>query len=177
MKHFNTPCHQRSEGFWLRESLSKPTETLTQSKEETGRALHRLHEAAKRDSAFTFNNLLHHLSIEKLTRAYYALNRKAAKGVDEQSWEDYGENLQKKISALHTKLHTQCYQPQPTKRICIPKANGQLRPIGITASEDKVVQQALVWGMESIYESDFLGFRSDERRVGKEYASIFRSGW
>ncbi|MCF6254984.1 MAG: group II intron reverse transcriptase/maturase [Gammaproteobacteria bacterium] len=161
MTYFNPLCHQRSqwsEGFWLRESLSKPTETLTQSKEETGRALHRLHEVAKRDSHLTFNNLLHHLSIEKLTRAYYALNRKAAKGVDEQSWDDYGENLQEKVSALHTKLHTQRYQPQPTKRVWIPKASGQLRPIGITAIEDKVVQQALVWVMESIYEADFLGF-------------------
>ncbi len=62
MKHFNTPCHQRSERFWLRESLSKPTETLTKSKEETGRAPHRPHDAAKRDSPLTFNNLLHHLS-------------------------------------------------------------------------------------------------------------------
>jgi len=132
--------------------------TLTQSKGQTGWALHRLHEAARRDSHLKFNNLHHHLSIEQLTRAYYALNRQAAKGVDEQSWDDYGENLHTNLSALHTKLHTQSYHPQPTKRIWIPKAGGQQRPIGITAVEDKVVQQALVWVLESIYEADFLGF-------------------
>lgn len=134
------------------------TVTLTQSKGQTDLALHRLHNAAKRYPRLKFNNLLHHLSIEQLTRAYYALNRKAATGIDEQSWESYGEHLQENLSALHTKLHTNRYKPQPTKRVWIPKAKGQQRPIGITAIEDKVVQQALVWVLETIYETDFLGF-------------------
>lgn len=40
----------------------------------------------------------------------------------------------------------------------IPKPNGELRPIGVTAIEDKIVQQALVWVMEQIYRTAFLGF-------------------
>ncbi|MCP4325003.1 MAG: hypothetical protein GY787_24795, partial [Alteromonadales bacterium] len=36
--------------------------------------------------------------------------------------------------------------------------NGENRPIGITAIEDKIVQQAVVWLLEPIYETDFLGF-------------------
>lgn len=134
------------------------TVTLTQSKGQTDLALLRLHNAAKRDSHLKFNNLLHHLSVENLTRAYYALNRNAAIGIDEQSWESYGENLHENISALQALLHTNRYKPEPTKRVWIPKAQGQLRPIGITAVEDKVVQQALVWVLEQIYEADFLGF-------------------
>ena len=134
------------------------TVTLTQSKGQTELAMRRLHNAARKDSHLKFNNLLHHLSIENLTRAYYALNRKAAIGIDEQSWESYGENLCDNIRKLHTLLHTQRYKPQPTKRVWIPKAQGQQRPIGITSIGDKVVQQALVWVLEQVYEADFLGF-------------------
>lgn len=134
------------------------TVTLTQSKGQTDLAMRRLHNAARKGPHLKFNNLLHHLSIENLTRAYYALNRKAASGIDEQSWGSYGEHLHENITRLHTLVHTQCYKPQPTKRVWIPKADGQQRPIGITAFEDKVVQQALVWVLEQIYEADFLGF-------------------
>ncbi len=93
-----------------------------------------------------------------LANAYGHLNRQAAVGIDGESWEQYGENLIERIEDLHTQLHTGKYRPKPSKRIWIPKGKNQKRPIGIAALEDKIVQQALVWILEAIYEQDFLGF-------------------
>jgi group II intron reverse transcriptase/maturase len=42
--------------------------------------------------------------------------------------------------------------------VYIPKADGRLRPLGVTALEDKIVQRAAVEVMNAIYETDFLGF-------------------
>ena len=132
--------------------------TMTQSIASASTGLARLHAAAKRDSQLRFNNLMHLITEAMLDKAYKALNRKAAKGVDGEDWQSYGVNLTSKLQRLCHKLHSNRYRPQPVKRIYIPKENGQLRPLGITSLEDKIVQQALVWIMESIYEEDFLGF-------------------
>jgi RNA-directed DNA polymerase len=115
-----------------------------------------LHAAAKRDSQLRLNNLMHFITQAMLERAYRTLSRNAATGVDGLDWKSYGVNLTPKLQDLCQRLHRNHYKPQPVKRICIPKDNGQQRPIGITCLEDKIVQQALVWVMESIYENDFL---------------------
>jgi group II intron reverse transcriptase/maturase len=101
---------------------------------------------------------MHHIDVELLGAAYRNLNRRSAEGVDGVDWTSYGVNLDDKLTALCRRLHTNGYRTQPVKRQWIPKANGQQRPIGITAVEDKVVQQAVVWLLESIYEADFKGF-------------------
>ena len=47
---------------------------------------------------------------------------------------------------------------EPGDPAFIPKADGRLRPLGVTALEDKIVQRAAVEVMNAIYETDFLGF-------------------
>ncbi len=132
--------------------------TSTQSEGQAESGLLRLRKATRRDASLRFNNLLHHVSTERLEQAYLALNRKAATGVDGQTWEGYGVNLQENLQALHRRLHTGSYKPRPSRRVWIPKPDGRQRPLGVAALEDKIVQQALVWVLESIYEEDFLGF-------------------
>lgn len=132
--------------------------TATQSAGQSDSGLLRLREAARRDRRLRLNNLLHHLSVERLEQAYYALNRKAAVGVDGQRWADYGEHLHERLAELHRRIHQGRYHPRPSRRIWLDKADGRKRPIGIAALEDKIVQQALVWVLEAIYEADFLGF-------------------
>ena len=68
-----------------------------------------------------FNNLLHHVSADRLEQAYLALNRKAATGVDGQTWEGYGDNLKENLQDLHRRIHTGSYHPDPTRRVWIPK--------------------------------------------------------
>lgn len=113
-----------------------------------------------------FDNLLHHVTVARLWKAYEHLKRIAAPGVDGVSWYRYGENLLPQLADLHARLHEGRYRAQPVKRIWIEKADGGKRPLGITCIEDKIVQQALVWVLESIYETEFLGF-SYGFRTGK----------
>ena len=134
------------------------TVTGTQGSEAASSGLDRVREAAKRDKNLRFTNLLHHVSIEQLEGAYRKLNPKAASGVDDVTWVEYGEGMAERLALLHDRLHSGAYRARPSKRIWIPKGDGRKRPIGIAALEDKIVQQALVEVLQAIYEEDFLGF-------------------
>ncbi|MBK1733801.1 hypothetical protein CKO15_00580 [Halorhodospira abdelmalekii] len=119
-----------------------------------------------------FNNLLHHITEELLEQAYYALNRHAASGVDGQDWESYGEGLRERLSELHGRIQANRYKPQRVKRVWLTKEDGGRRPIGITVVEDKVVQQAVVWVLEAIYENDFLGFSYGHRPGRSQHQAL-----
>ena len=127
------------------ESCVMPDRTATQSAASRLTGLARVREAARRDRSCRFNNLLCHITQEQLLQAYQQLNKQSARGVDGESWRSYGNKLPERLSDLHRRIHTLKYQPQPVKRIYIPKPNGERRPIGITTVEDKIVQQAMVW--------------------------------
>ena len=145
---------------------------MTQSITAAFPALARLHTTAKRDDSLRFNNLMHPITEAMLEKAYRSLNKQAAAGVDGQSWSQYGENLAPKLKQLCLTLHRNRYRPQPVKRLWIPKANGEQRPIGVTCLEDKIVQQALVWVMESIYEKDLLGFSYGFRPARNQHRAL-----
>lgn len=140
-----------------RNSANRPV-TATQCAGETDCGLNRIRAAADKDPTLQFNNLYHHLTLARLHSAYFNLKRRSATGIDDVTWEAYGKNLAEKLYDLHTRLHKGSYRPQASKRIWIEKSDGSKRPIGITALEDKIVQQALGWIIQSIYEADFLGF-------------------
>jgi RNA-directed DNA polymerase len=120
--------------------------------------LERVREAARRNSSERFTALLHHVTVELLRAAYHKLNPKAVPGVDEVTWKEYGQELEERLADLHERVHSGSYRAKPSKRIYLPKPDGKQRPIGIAAMEDKIVQQAISWVLEQIYEEDFLGF-------------------
>jgi group II intron reverse transcriptase/maturase len=106
-----------------------------------------------------FTTLLHHAyDIDRLRSAYLALKRDASSGVDGETWHHYGEALESNLRNLSERLQRGAYRAKPVRRVFIPKTDGRMRPLGVTALEDKIVQRALVEVMNAIYESDFLGF-------------------
>lgn len=123
-------------------------------------------ERAKRDRSATFDNLMHLINEESLKDGYQQLRKECAVGVDGISWKEYGERLEENIKGLMRRIDRMGYRPQAVKRVYIPKDNGDKRPLGIPAIEDKLVQKTMSWVMEAIYEQDFHG-DSYGFRVGK----------
>jgi RNA-directed DNA polymerase len=121
-------------------------------------ALDRVREVARRDKDARCTALLHHVSLDRLVRAYWALSPKAAPGVDGVTWQGYGQDLVANLRDLHERVLSGRYRARPSRRAYIPKADGRLRPLGIAALEDKIVQRAVVEVLNAVYEADFLGF-------------------
>jgi len=122
------------------------------------RGLHGVREAARKDSTLKFTALLHHVGEDCLSEAFFNLKKTAAVGVDGVTWLEYERNLEANIVDLHDRIHRGAYRAQPSRRVWIPKPDGRQRPLGIASLEDKIVQQAVLWVLQSIYEQDFLGF-------------------
>ncbi len=118
---------------------------------------------AKREPEGRFHSLAHLIDIAALKRAYHRQRGNAAVGVDRITKEQYGQNLDANLQDLHARLKSKQYRHQPIRRVHIPKGQGQTRPIGVSAFEDKLVQEAVREVLGALYEQDFLdcsyGFR------------------
>lgn len=125
--------------------------------------LRKVAERAQQEPDGRFHALANHLNVTALARAYFRLRTGAAVGVDGVTKESYGQSLGNNLRALHERLRTQRWRHQPIRRVHIPKEPGKTRPLGISALEDKIVQDAIREVLEAIYEQDFLdcsfGFR------------------
>jgi group II intron reverse transcriptase/maturase len=130
----------------------------TQTRARVTQALNRVRQVARQRKKERFTALLHHVNVDTLRAAFYALKRKAAAGVDGVTWQDYEVNLERNLEDLHGRVHRGAYRPRPSRRTYIPKADGRQRPLAIAALEDKTVQGACVLVLNAIYEEDFLGF-------------------
>jgi RNA-directed DNA polymerase len=127
-------------------------------------ALDRVRRIAQQDKEARFTALLHHVDVDRLWRAYWALNPKAATGVDGVTWQDYGLDLEANLRDLHARVHRGAYRARPSRRAYIPKPDGRQRPLGIASLEDKILQRAVVEVLNAVYEADFLGFSYGFRR-------------
>jgi len=133
----------------------------TEGRQDAQSALERIRLAAARDRKMRFTALLHHIyDLHTLRTAYLALKREAAAGVDGETWRHYGERLEDNLPELADRLKRGAYRAKPVRRVYIPKVGkpGELRPLGVPALEDKIVQRATVEVLNAIYEQDFLGF-------------------
>ena len=84
-------------------------------------------------------------------------------GVDGKTRDYFKNTYEEQITTLRESLKHKTYDPQPVRRVYIPKSNGKLRPLGIPALRDRIVQEALRAILDPIYETDFqphsYGFR------------------
>lgn len=103
-----------------------------------------------------FRDLYRMLNEENLHESWKEIRKDAAYGVDHVSAEEYEKELSKNIRELVKRLKEKRYRAQLVRRQYIPKENGKLRPLGIPAVEDKLVQRAVAKILEAIYEQDFL---------------------
>ena len=120
--------------------------------------LDRVRQAARKDKDVRFTALLHHVSVDRLREAYRAIRPNAAPGVDGVTWREYGLDLEENLRDLHARVQRGAYRAMPARRVYIPKPDGRLRPLGVAALEDKILQRAVVEVLNAIYEQDFVGF-------------------
>jgi RNA-directed DNA polymerase len=118
---------------------------------------------AKEDPNCKFTSLTHLLAEDFLKECFRELKKNKSPGIDGITVNEYEEQLDENIADLVVRLKAKQYKPKPVKRIYIPKPNGDKRPLGIPAVEDKIVQMAIKKILEAIFEQDFIdtsyGFR------------------
>src|ERR1700676_4566028 len=129
-----------------------------QNRVSVPQALERVRQAARQRKKERFTALLHHVTIDRLRKAFFALKRNAAPGVDGVTWRYYEAGLEEHLQRLHAQVQSGAYRALPVRRQYMPKPDGKQRPLGIAALEDKIVQRAVVEVLNAIYEEDFLGF-------------------
>jgi RNA-directed DNA polymerase len=156
-----------------KENIEQSLLARTQSRSSDGtpfvprsRGLLGVRDAAQQEKKLQFTNLRHPITPELLRASFLELKKHAAPGVDGETWRDYAVEFEQRIDDLHGRIPRGAYRAKPSKRLYIPKPEGRMRPLGIAALEDKIVQQAARTVLEWIYEQDFLGF-SDGFRPGR----------
>jgi RNA-directed DNA polymerase len=122
---------------------------------------------AREQPKHRFGNLYELLNEAYLRECWQDIRKDAAYGVDHVSADAYERRLEENIRDLVERLKGKRYRAKLVKRHYIPKGNGQRRPLGIPAVEDKLLQRAVVRILEAIYEQDFLRCRAGYRpKVG-----------
>jgi group II intron reverse transcriptase/maturase len=111
---------------------------------------------AKTNRRHRFENLFSLLNADLLLACWPGLNKKAASGVDKVTCKQYAKDLTENVKALAETVKKRHYKAKLVRRQYIPKANGKLRPLGIPALEDKLLQSAAAKVLQAIYEQDFL---------------------
>ena len=116
-----------------------------------------LHAKAKAEAGYRFYALYDKISRDDILAHAYAQCRsnKGAPGVDGQDFADieaYG--VERWLGELALALREETYRPEPIRRVFIPKANGKLRPLGISTVRDRVCMTAAMLVLEPIFEAD-----------------------
>ena len=143
-----------------------------------------LHAKAKAEAGYRFYALYDKISREDILAYAYAQCRsnKGAPGVDGQDFADievYG--VQRWLGELALALRQETYRPDPIRRVYIPKANGKLRPLGISTLRDRVCMTAAMLVLEPIFEADlppeqyaYRPGRNAQQAVVEVEAQLFR---
>ncbi len=117
----------------------------------------KLYGKAKEEPGYRFYLLYDKIYREDILAHAYALakSHQGAPGVDEQTFEQIeSAGLEKWLAGLRKELREKTYQPQPVRRVRIPKPGGGERPLGIPTVRDRVVQTAAKLVIEPVFEAD-----------------------
>ena len=137
---------------------------------------------AAREKTYRFRSLARMLSVDFLLWCWTFINKKAAAGVDKVSAKEYEENLLANIEDLVAQCKENRYRAKLVKRQYIPKGKDKLRPLGMPAISDKLLQLGVKVILESIYEQDFLacsyGYRPKKSATDavEEVYNVLREG-
>jgi RNA-directed DNA polymerase len=112
---------------------------------------------AASDKVHRFRDLFGLLTVGYLLACWRLINKRAAYGVDRVDARAYEANLQENVEGLVAAVKGGWYRAKLVLRRYIPKLNGKLRPLGIPAIADKVLQMGVSKILEEIFEQDFLG--------------------
>ncbi len=107
-----------------------------------------------------FTSLYHHVTdIDNLRDCFRSLDGRKAVGVDGVTKTEYAANLAENLRDLSARLARMGYRPLPKRRTCVPKpGSDKMRPLGISALEDKIVEEAVKRVLEPLWEPLFLDF-------------------
>jgi len=119
---------------------------------------------AERMPHASFTSLSYHLDMEWMYEAYKGTRKDGAVGVDGQTAEKFHDELKENLEKLLEQAKSGMYKAPPVRRTYIPKPGSkEERPLGIPTFSDKVLQKAVKWLIEPIYETEFYecsyGFR------------------
>ena len=117
--------------------------------------LNRIREMATNNPKMVFTSLYHLINEELLRKCHQEMDGNKATGVDKVTKAEYEANLGENIRNLVERLKRKNYKPQPSLRVYIPKVNGKMRPLGMAAYEDKLVQDALSRILNAVFEPKF----------------------
>jgi len=152
--------------FQLATSLQRSRAVMRSDSEKVRDFQRKVYRKAKQEPDFRFYVLYDKVRrLDFLSEAYKRVkSRRGAPGIDGVTFKEIEEEgLLDFLLQLQEELENNIYQPQPVKRVYIPKANGDTRPLGIPTIRDRVVQMSCKLVIEPIFEADFddasYGFR------------------
>ena len=116
------PAEDVEERPLTKENMEQPNLCRTLSRESGPSGLDRVRRVAKGDRKLRFSALLHHVAVDLLRSSYFSLKKGAAPGVDGVTWQEYGRDLEARLSDLHGRIHRGAYQARPSRRVWIRKA-------------------------------------------------------
>lgn len=140
--------------------------------------LKRIGERARQDRKCRFTSIFHHVyDLDHLRACYESMEKGKKPGIDGETKESYGADLEANLEQLSERLARMGWRPKPVRRVYIPKPGSRKRrPLGLPCFEDKLVQLAFVRVLEPIYEADFLDCSYGYRPGRSQHQAVDRVG-